>query len=301
MARRQAPEPPPPEIRYFTPETAESAIRALEKRVSEVDALDAAECAQNSELAHVLERKIASTVLEHFGHNSPEYREYQGLEVYGGSGALTVIDFDETEYMRLQRRREQYERGKTATKLILRGMIDIVHEHTREQSTPKGQASKQTRYSKDIVVVHGRKEGPREGVARVLTSFGLTPKILMEQPNRGQTLIEKVEAHADVGFAIILLTGEDACHSVTTDIQNAGDPTQSRLRARQNVVLELGYFIGKLGRDRVCILCEQGVEIPSDINGLVYHAIDDAGAWKFSLAKELKAASYAIDMNKLVE
>jgi len=69
-------------------------------------------------------------------------------------------------------------------------------------------------------------------------------------------------------------------------------------RARQNVILELGYFLGKLGRNRVCALYRPGVEIPSDYTGVLYVSLDDAGAWRFQLAKELKAAGFSVDMNR---
>jgi predicted nucleotide-binding protein len=61
-------------------------------------------------------------------------------------------------------------------------------------------------------------------------------------------------------------------------------------RGRQNVIFELGFFFGKLGRERVCVLLAGGVEEPSDIAGLVYITIDAGGAWKYQLARELTAA-----------
>ena len=70
-----------------------------------------------------------------------------------------------------------------------------------------------------------------------------------------------------------------------------------KARARQNVVFELGYFIGRLGRNRVCALYAEGVEIPSDYSGVVYTKLDASGAWRLELAKELKAAGLPVDMN----
>ena len=69
-------------------------------------------------------------------------------------------------------------------------------------------------------------------------------------------------------------------------------------RGRQNVVFELGYFVGHLGRNRVCTLYEPGVEIPSDFSGIVYVPIDEAGAWRTLLARELKAAGFEVDLNR---
>jgi predicted nucleotide-binding protein len=142
-----------------------------------------------------------------------------------------------------------------------------------------------------VFIVHGKDEGKKEAVARFLSTFGFTPIILHEQANLGRTLIEKFEAHAEVSFAVVILTGDDSGGP-------AGHLESARLRGRQNVVFELGYFVGRLGRKRVCTLYEEGVEIPSDFNGIVYVPLDAAGAWRTLLARELKAAGFAIDMNR---
>jgi hypothetical protein len=147
--------------------------------------------------------------------------------------------------------------------------------------------------SNEIFIVHGRDEAVKQSVARFLEKLDLKPIILSEQPNEGKTVIEKFEAKADVGFAVVLLTPDD----IGGLVDKGAD---QKLRARQNVIFELGYFVGKLGRSRVCALYNQNVELPSDIIGVAYVAIDVADAWRFELAKELKAAGYYIDGNKLL-
>lgn len=148
-------------------------------------------------------------------------------------------------------------------------------------------------FNRRVFIVHGRHEGKREAVARLLMQLDMEPVILHEQPSKGQTLIEKIEHNSDVGFTIVLLTGDDlGCMKGETDNLNP--------RARQNVVFELGYFFGLLGRKRVCALYESGVELPSDIQGLVYVQLDDQGRWKTSLAQELRAAGFDIDLAKLI-
>ena len=69
-------------------------------------------------------------------------------------------------------------------------------------------------------------------------------------------------------------------------------------RARQNVILELGVFLGKLGRKHVCPLVKGDVETPSDYDGVVYTKLDDAGGWKMKLVQELKAAGFDVDANR---
>jgi predicted nucleotide-binding protein len=139
-------------------------------------------------------------------------------------------------------------------------------------------------------VVHGRDQGALQSVARYLERLGVTPVILHEQPSRGGTLIEKLERHSDVPFAVVLLTPDD-------EGRLAGADQEMRLRARQNVILELGYFVGRLGRTAVCALYKGEVELPSDWDGVAWVPLDDRGAWKLELARELKAARFRVDLN----
>ena len=110
-----------------------------------------------------------------------------------------------------------------------------------------------------------------------------------EQPNRGATIIEKFETHSDVAFAVALLTGDDEGRTLGGVLKK---------RARQNVLFEFGFFIGKLGRHRVCALVDDGVEIPSDYQGVIYIPADSGGKWKMELVRELKAAGLEVDANR---
>ncbi|MGA2005425.1 MAG: nucleotide-binding protein [Terriglobales bacterium] len=145
--------------------------------------------------------------------------------------------------------------------------------------------------SRDVFLVHGHDETVKETVARFLEKLDLNPVILHERPNQGKTVIEKFEAHSDVGFAVVLLTPDDVGAL-------ASSPEKLNSRARQNVILELGYFIGKLSRARVCALYREGVEIPSDIHGVLYVPYDEGGGWRLKLANEIRAAGISVDMNR---
>lgn len=174
--------------------------------------------------------------------------------------------------------------GKTLLKL--QSLLDIIEE---ESELPVEKRPAVLARSNRIFVVHGHDEYAREAVASFLRLIGFEPIILHEQANRGRTVIEKVEAHGDVGFAVVLLTPDDLGRSTKeADLEP---------RARQNVLLELGYFIGRLNRENVCALKRGEVAIPSDFAGVVYHDFDQAGAWKMALGRELEEADYAVDWN----
>lgn len=144
-----------------------------------------------------------------------------------------------------------------------------------------------------VFLVHGHDVAAKESVARFLEKLSLTPVILHEQANEGQTVIEKFESHANVNFAVVLLTPDDVGASGKT-------PTMLLPRARQNVVLELGYFTGKLGRRKVCALFNPGVEVPSDFHGVLFIELDVPGAWKAKLAQELVSAGMQINLQGLL-
>ena len=152
----------------------------------------------------------------------------------------------------------------------------------------------QSTFGKEVFIVHGHDDEAKETVARFVENFDIEATILHEQANRGQTIPEKFEEHAsEAGFAIILLTSDDV--GAAKDERNNFQP-----RARQNVVLELGYFWGRLGRKRLCVLYKEGVELPSDMQGLLYLPMDISEGWKLKLAKEMKQAGLPIDPEKLL-
>lgn len=146
--------------------------------------------------------------------------------------------------------------------------------------------------TKRVFVVHGHDGEARESVARYLERIGFEPVILHEQANRSRTIIEKIEANHDVSFAVILLTPDD---------EGCKKGGSLEPRVRQNVLLELGYFMAHLSRENVCALMRGKVEIPSDFAGVVWEAMDDNGGWKSSLARELEAAGHIIDWNKVMK
>ena len=142
-----------------------------------------------------------------------------------------------------------------------------------------------------VFVVHGHDELTKLEVVRFIEKLGLEPIVLHEQPTAGKTIIEKIEKYSNVGFAIVLYT---ACDIGALKSQKK----KLNPRARQNVVFEHGYLIAKIGRNNVCGIVKDNVEIPTDISGLVY--IPYNGNWRFELARELTSSNYSIDINKAI-
>ena len=158
-------------------------------------------------------------------------------------------------------------------------------------TSPLGQHSPSAAGGDGIFIVHGHDGDLKAQVARFVEQcVGVRPIILHEQPDRGRTIIEKFEEHAsEARFAIVLLTADDEGRP------SGADPL--RLRARQNVVLEHGFFIGRLGRENVVALYEKEVELPSDLSGLLYKSVE--GNWHTDLATELQAAGFEVNLNNL--
>jgi predicted nucleotide-binding protein len=136
-----------------------------------------------------------------------------------------------------------------------------------------------------VFVSHGHDEKAKTDVASFLETCGIEPIILADQPNAGRAILEKFEAYDDVGFAIVLLTADD--------LGRAKSDTDLRPRARQNVIMELGYFMAKLGRGRVCVMLQTDVvnmENPSNILGIVAIGYSDNKKWQAELRRELEYA-----------
>ncbi|MDD2791339.1 MAG: nucleotide-binding protein [Sulfurimonas sp.] len=143
-----------------------------------------------------------------------------------------------------------------------------------------------------VFIVHGHDSEAKLEVARFIDKIGFEPIILHEQASDSKTIIEKIESYSNVGFAIVIYTACDvgAKKSDSSNLKN---------RARQNVVFEHGFLMGKLGRSNICSLVKGEIETPNDISGIVYTSMD-SGHWQIELAKEMKTSGYKVDMNKVI-
>jgi len=143
-----------------------------------------------------------------------------------------------------------------------------------------------------VFVVHGRDDLAKSSLEIFLHENDFDPVVLHRQADEGQTIIEKFEKHSDVSYAFILLTPDEVAYLSSEDKLPDAD-RHKEFRARPNVIFEFGYFVGKLGRSRVCCLYTGNVALPSDVNGMIYKKyernIEEVG---YSILKDLKAAGY---------
>ncbi len=232
-------------------------------------------------------KRNTEVAIEHtFGATSRHLEEFKEIH-YTPIAFVTGIRSDwQTPYLN----------GLSRAEPMLESMIEEIEEYWEDDgNTTTASKDTATREPPDVAkafVVHGRDEGAKETISSLLQRLGIEPIILAEKASKGRTIIEKFEHHADVRFAIVLLTPDD-----TGALRSKDDKIS--MRARQNVIFELGFFIGKLGRDRVCALTKGDLEIPSDYSGVVYIAFEDGG-WKLALLRELRAAGFPVDANALI-
>lgn len=148
--------------------------------------------------------------------------------------------------------------------------------------------------TKKVFVVHGHDEIAKTNLEMFLNEIGLQPIVLHRQADEGLTVIEKFEKHSDVGYAFILLTPDEVAYLKADEDKNDRD-RKKESRARPNVIFEFGYFVGKLGRSRVCCLYTGNVTLPSDVSGMIYKkfnsSIDEVA---YSIIKDLKASGYSV-------
>ena len=168
---------------------------------------------------------------------------------------------------------------------ILGKGIEELEENLQDSEQPAEFEEEEMVHDFDkVFIVHGHDGELKQKVARLLEKQGIEAVILSEQPNQGMTIIEKIEAYSEgVDAAICLFTPDDEMKDGTK-------------RARENVVLETGYFIGKIGREKTIVIVADGVMNLSDLKGIVY--VSDKN-WELDVLKELREIGYSVDFNKL--
>jgi predicted nucleotide-binding protein len=284
MRRRPSPQP---ESRNLDGPQLEAAIRTIDRRIADLQAFDVSAIQERWDpRVTALETKLSASLAEIFGEGTPEYNRHS-------IGSLDGLPISMLGHgYAPERIRQSVSDGIRGAIVNLQTTRDLLRERLESLGPRHAPVPVPARREpgRRVFIVHGRDEAAKEAVARFVAQLQLNPIILHEQPNAGRTIIEKLEGHLDVDFAVIILTPDDV-----GGVQD--DQPQLQNRARQNVVLELGLFIGALGRSRVCALHKGVLELPSDFDGVVYIPMDDAGGWRLLLAREIKQSGIDLDLN----
>ena len=287
MARKSGSTTPPSKV--LGRKELEAAIRKIERRVEELKSFDVSPIRERWDArANALVTKINATLGEIFGEGTVEFNRY----TMGSFDSLPISMGGGNRYSPSEIQ-ESYREGIQEAVINLESLRDLLGERAGEhaETGPVLEAAEVSLIGNRVFIVHGHDEAAKESVARFVSRLGLDPIILHEQPNAGRTIIEKLERHLDVEFAVVLLTPDDIGTVATA-------PDETRPRARQNVVLELGLFLGALGRSRVCALHKGNVELPTDYDGVIFVPMDDAGGWRLLLAREIKQSGMRVDLNQ---
>ncbi len=271
-------------------------VERLSRRIADLKAFDVSSITQSRDPGVLaLEASIDETLQRVFGAGTIEKRRYSGAATLHRLAVAMSSSFGRG-HSGPSPNQIQGEFVDLRTKSIallgqaIKGLEEEIAQ-SNEPFVPVVLPAEQRLPTRKVFIVHGHEGEPREAVAGFLRKIHFTPVILGEQTNQGRTIVEKFEDHSDVDFAIVLLTPDDVGGPKGGDQQP---------RARQNVILELGYFIGKLGRKNVCAIKIGDLEIPSDFIGVVWTPFDPHGAWRTALAKELRDAGHEIDWNQVM-
>jgi predicted nucleotide-binding protein len=252
-----------------------------------------------------LETAIKQALAEAFGEGTQTFNRFERaasldngphqVRMGDAFGRGPRIDYESVD---AQKARKYLADGKEQSIPLLKEAIRTLEREIADQEAVQGPATSlaATRpvnsSSRKVFVVHGRDNEAKSEVARFLGRIGLEEIILHERPNGGRHLLTKFQEESEgASFAVILMTPDD-------EGGIAGQPLQKR--ARQNVVFELGFFIGRLGPACVAALVKGELEKPSDFDGVAYIPLDETGAWKTLLARELHHARVPFDLSKVI-
>jgi predicted nucleotide-binding protein len=182
--------------------------------------------------------------------------------------------------------------------------VDLVVVEKKKEPTPEEKKDSQPEVSKKekimektsipkVFVITGKDEKKKAAVASFLANLGVEPVIPQEDNGYKTNLVEKLGKNSEVAFAIILLVGDEVGYPKEK-------PEESRPRANQKVIFELGFMMGRLPQNQVCALYEEGLDLPAEYQGNVFIPFDGGGLWKLLTARAMKMAHLDIDMNKAV-
>jgi predicted nucleotide-binding protein len=168
---------------------------------------------------------------------------------------------------------------------------------TQKTITPHQQAMSGSDVRRRVFVVCGTDNEMKQSVTNALTKLRLAPLVVCEEPSQGRTIVERFQEYTDVGFAVVLLSPDNSAYFKDEP------PTKRKLRPRQDVIFELGFLLGKLGKSNVLVFFREcaNFEIPTDFEGMKVAAFDDRDSWKLALIRELTNCGYNIEADRILK
>lgn len=168
---------------------------------------------------------------------------------------------------------------------------------TQKSATPVPSSKSASDVRRRIFVVCGTDDEMKQVVTNALLKLRLVPVVLCEEPSQGRKIVERFADYADVGFAVVLLSPDDSVYAKDES------PTKRKLRPRQDVVFELGFLLGKLGKGNVLVFQREcaNFESPADFEGIKVTAFDDRDSWKLALICELTNSGYSVDADRILQ
>jgi predicted nucleotide-binding protein len=163
--------------------------------------------------------------------------------------------------------------------------------------TPNQQAISDSDVRRRVFVVCGTDAEMKQAVANSLIKLRLVPVVMCEEPSQGRKIVARFQEYSDVSFAVVLLSPDDSVYVKDEP------PTKRKLKPRQDVVFELGFLLGKLGKGNVLVFFREcsNFEIPTDFEGIKAVAFDDRDSWRLALIRELTKCGYNVDANRILK
>ncbi|MBI0397976.1 TIR domain-containing protein [Cyclobacterium marinum] len=209
------------------------------------------------------------------------YDIYKRISEVGKEGYSLIFDYFPTTNNNINDKVASF--NEQLLPYLAEALTDIVN------ANPEFEAKPNKVNGDTVFIIHGHDEHLKTELQLLLHRAGVNNIVLHEQADKGRNIIEKLIEETDyANYAIALLSPDDALIGGTK-------------RARQNVILEVGYFLGKLGKNRVRFIKKGDVEIPSDLSGILYENYDKSGSWKIKICKELQAVGIFVDLEAVIK
>jgi predicted nucleotide-binding protein len=274
----------------------QQAIELLERQLSQIDGLLSLD--GEAPAFKKWRRETLTAIRYVFDEQSLNVKEFNDIAFWYPDGPFMAFTKELAEaerHERIAQHRKEYTDGLDEARHRIQDMLTEIRTYWPDQNVATHQSAKVSALTRDVFIVHGHDEALKIQVARFLERLDLNPIILHEQPDQGRTIIEKFHDYASVSFCIALFTPDDLSEN-KPKVKSLDD---LKPRARQNVVFEFGFFVGRLGRKSAVALVKRGVEMLSDFGGVLFIPADNETTWQMALVRELKAVGFDVDANRI--